>query len=251
MTDLVSATGSPVFEVCFLDSFSSCKDRFLILSATLLLACAPGAVASTTQPDNKPAPKAVSVKSKTAAASHHTTQSSTAKKVTQKTATSKKVTPKKVTPATSKAPSKAATSTSSRKTTSKTSSSGSKKLSTTAKKGVRSTKPQQSAHSHGQQGIEGDRARTIQEALIRAKYMDGEPSGVWDQKTKDALTHFQSDNGWQSKVVPDSRALIKLGLGPDHADVLNPETSGIRIAPSVGAPPAADLQPGGGSTTNR
>jgi hypothetical protein len=28
------------------------------------------------------------------------------------------------------------------------------------------------------------------------------------------MTKVQSDNGWQTKLVPDSRALIKLGLGP-------------------------------------
>jgi hypothetical protein len=28
------------------------------------------------------------------------------------------------------------------------------------------------------------------------------------------MTKVQADNGWQTKLVPDSRALIKLGLGP-------------------------------------
>lgn len=65
----------------------------------------------------------------------------------------------------------------------------------------------------------------IQEALIKARYLEGEPSGVWDQSTRTAMAKFQGDNGWQVKVVPDSRALIKLGLGPNHSDVINPETS--------------------------
>jgi hypothetical protein len=76
----------------------------------------------------------------------------------------------------------------------------------------------------GQQGIQGERAREIQEALIRANYLQGEANGVWDQRTKDAMTRFQQDNGWQTKVTPDSRALIKLGLGPKHANLLNPPT---------------------------
>jgi hypothetical protein len=46
--------------------------------------------------------------------------------------------------------------------------------------------------------------------------MDGQANGVWDQKTKTAMTHFQSDQGWQTKRLPDARALIKLGLGPSH-----------------------------------
>jgi sulfite reductase alpha subunit-like flavoprotein len=79
----------------------------------------------------------------------------------------------------------------------------------------RTRAPGHSAHqTRGQQAIESDRARQIQEALIREKYLDGDASGVWDQRTKEALSRFQEENGWQSKVVPDSRALIKLGLGP-------------------------------------
>jgi peptidoglycan hydrolase-like protein with peptidoglycan-binding domain len=81
--------------------------------------------------------------------------------------------------------------------------------------------------SRGQQGIDGDRAREIQEALIRQRYLDGEPSGEWDQSTRDAMTRFQAANGWQTKNVPDARALIKLGLGPNHSGILNPDTAAI------------------------
>jgi hypothetical protein len=28
------------------------------------------------------------------------------------------------------------------------------------------------------------------------------------------MQKVQSDNGWQTRITPDSRALIKLGLGP-------------------------------------
>jgi hypothetical protein len=97
------------------------------------------------------------------------------------------------------------------------------------------------ARFRGQQAIDGNRAREIQEALIREKYLDGEPNGVWDQHTKDAMIRFQSENGWQSKVVPDSRALIKLGLGPKHANLINPEP--ISLPDS-----ARDMRPGGSAT---
>jgi peptidoglycan hydrolase-like protein with peptidoglycan-binding domain len=80
-------------------------------------------------------------------------------------------------------------------------------------------------HKHkkvrGQQAIQGDRAREIQAALIREGYMKGEPSGVWDQATRDAMTRYQADHGWQTKTLPDSRALIQLGLGPSHEDTVN------------------------------
>jgi len=85
----------------------------------------------------------------------------------------------------------------------------------------------------GQQSINSERATQIQQALIREKYLTGEPSGSWDARTQAALVKYQADNGWQSKVVPDSRALIKLGLGPNYSsELLNapPKTS------SVGAP---------------
>ena len=86
----------------------------------------------------------------------------------------------------------------------------------------------------GQKGMDGERVREIQQALIHANYLSGEPTGVWDTRSKSAMQKYQADNGWQSKVVPDSRALIKLGLGPDHAGLINPDT-------------AAVLQPGGGA----
>lgn len=79
---------------------------------------------------------------------------------------------------------------------------------------------------HGQQQIASDRAREIQEALIREHYLNGQPTGVWDSRTADAMRRFQADQGWQSKVIPDSRALIKLGLGPNHENDLNPDLMG-------------------------
>ena len=86
----------------------------------------------------------------------------------------------------------------------------------------------------GQHGISANRVREIQTALIRENYLKGRANGVWDQRSKDAMTRFQSDKRWQSKVVPDSRALIKLGLGPDHAGLINPETAAISFIPGGG-----------------
>ncbi len=98
------------------------------------------------------------------------------------------------------------------------------------------------AKSHGQRGIDQERTRAIQSALIQQHYLSGEPTGVWDQSTKDALTKYQADNGWQTKLTPDSRALIKLGLGPDHKGLLNPDTASIPSPHELGVDSA---QPGG------
>jgi hypothetical protein len=105
----------------------------------------------------------------------------------------------------------------------------------------KSHKGKKSTRSRGQQAIDSQRARQIQEALIREHYMNGEPTGSWDQPTRDALVRYQGDHGWQTKVVPDSRALIKLGLGPDHSDTLNPEALNM---PQT----ARDQVPGGAQT---
>jgi hypothetical protein len=61
--------------------------------------------------------------------------------------------------------------------------------------------------------------------LIREHYLSGKASGNWDAATQQAMQKFQADNGWQSKTTPDSRALIKLGLGPDQQHLLNPESA--------------------------
>ena len=84
--------------------------------------------------------------------------------------------------------------------------------------------------------------------------MEGEPSGKWDDATQAALRRYQADQGWQSKSVPDSRALIKLGLGPSHDHLLNPETAmttapatsantSAKSAASPATPPASDTAP--------
>ena len=70
----------------------------------------------------------------------------------------------------------------------------------------------------GQRGIDPDRTRAIQTALISQNYLTGTPSGEWDADTEAAMQKYQNDNGWQTKLMPDSRALIKLGLGPNGVD---------------------------------
>jgi hypothetical protein len=81
------------------------------------------------------------------------------------------------------------------------------------------------ATARGQQKIDPERAQAIQEALIREHYLSGEAAGKWDQSSEDAMRRYQADHGWQSKTVPDARALISLGLGPNHDHLLNPESA--------------------------
>jgi hypothetical protein len=83
-----------------------------------------------------------------------------------------------------------------------------------------------------QRTIDDERATQLQAALIKSGYLTGQPSGHWDAQSEAAMAKLQADNGWQTKLVPDSRAIIKLGLGPSTAS-----------AASIGAQGGASGQP--------
>jgi len=112
--------------------------------------------------------------------------------------------------------------------------SGSTTTHTTSRKGKKSRRTAANWRRRGQQKIDPQRAWEIQEALIREHYLDGEASGVWNDASQKAMERYQAANGWQSKMVPDARALIKLGLGPGHEHLLNPESA---MTPQPQAPP--------------
>jgi hypothetical protein len=121
----------------------------------------------------------------------------------------------------------------------------------TSRKGKHSSK---TSWRHSQQKVDAARTREIQEALIREHYLSGSATGKWDASTEDALRKYQGDNGWQNKTVPDSRALIKLGLGPSHDHLLNPE-SAMTTAPesprtrnSPAVPPTRETDPASSSS---
>jgi hypothetical protein len=78
---------------------------------------------------------------------------------------------------------------------------------------------------HGQQAIDPARVTEIQQALIREHYLNGDANGQWDDATKSAMLKYQADQGWQTKLTPDSRALKKLGLGPDYSNAINAKDS--------------------------
>jgi peptidoglycan hydrolase-like protein with peptidoglycan-binding domain len=90
---------------------------------------------------------------------------------------------------------------------------------------------------HGQQAIEPERVTQIQEALIREHYLTGEANGKWDATTQAAMQKYQSDQGWQTKLMPDSRALKKLGLGPDYSTAINAKTATFGDPPPVSTIP--------------
>jgi len=102
-----------------------------------------------------------------------------------------------------------------------------------------SSRRKKSSRVRGQQKIDSERAEAIQEALIREHYLTGDPTGSWNQASEDAMRRYQADNGWQSKTVPDSRALIKLGLGPSKDHLLNPDSAMTTVPDPPKAQPLA------------
>jgi Putative peptidoglycan binding domain len=95
-----------------------------------------------------------------------------------------------------------------------------------------------SRRAKGQQAIAPDRVTQIQQALIREHYMTGDADGNWDINTVTAMQKYQADHGWQTKLMPDSRALVKLGLGPDYSNAINAKNSNFAAPPPVSSIPA-------------
>jgi hypothetical protein len=104
-------------------------------------------------------------------------------------------------------------------------------------KGHKTRKRISSRRVRGQQVIDSERAMQIQQALIREHYLSGDASGSWDASSIAAMRKYQNDQGWQTKLMPDSRALKKLGLGPDYSSAINAKDS------SFAAPAPAETIP--------
>jgi len=113
--------------------------------------------------------------------------------------------------------------------------------STTHKKTTTHKSKKKAKKTRGQQAIDSARVLEIQQALIREHYLNGEANGQWDTSTLSAMQKFQADQGWQTKLMPDSRALKKLGLGPDYSGAINASNSSFsepQPASSIPAPQA-------------
>jgi hypothetical protein len=89
----------------------------------------------------------------------------------------------------------------------------------------------------GQQAIEPERVTEIQGALIRQHYLSKDADGQWDSVTEAAMQKYQADHGWQTRLMPDSRAIKALGLGPDYSNAINAK------AASFGPPPPISTIP--------
>jgi hypothetical protein len=56
------------------------------------------------------------------------------------------------------------------------------------------------------------------------------------------MQKFQADQGWQTRLMPDSRALKKLGLGPDYSGAINAKNSSFADPPPVSTLPPVQAE---------
>jgi peptidoglycan hydrolase-like protein with peptidoglycan-binding domain len=89
----------------------------------------------------------------------------------------------------------------------------------------------------GQQAIESERVTQIQTALIKVHYLSKDADGRWDTTTEAAMQKYQADHGWQTKLMPDSRAIKALGLGPDYSNAINAKNASFTPPPPISTIP--------------
>lgn len=97
------------------------------------------------------------------------------------------------------------------------------------------------SRQRGQQAIDSERATQIQQALIREHYLTGEATGNWDSATIAAMQKYQADHGWQTKLMPDARALKSLGLGPDYSQAINSQGANFTPQLAPGTAPSSQI----------
>jgi peptidoglycan hydrolase-like protein with peptidoglycan-binding domain len=99
--------------------------------------------------------------------------------------------------------------------------------------------PAKSKHLRGQQAIEPERVTEIQSALIRQHYLSKDADGRWDTVTEAAMQKYQADHGWQTRLMPDSRAIKALGLGPDYSNAINAKAASFGPPPPISTIPSS------------
>ena len=89
---------------------------------------------------------------------------------------------------------------------------------------------------------ESQRVQQIQKALIEAGELHQEPTGKWDEATREAMTHYQQANGFAVTGLPDSKSLMKMGLGPHPLppDVTMPAAARASLDPMVTSAPVPE-----------
>ena len=90
-----------------------------------------------------------------------------------------------------------------------------------------------------------ERIQEIQQALVQAGYLNSQPSGRWDDQTREAMRRYQTDHGFLVTGLPEAKSLMKLGLGP-HPLPADLDASRAAIPEAAAAsqtPPTPEAQP--------
>jgi hypothetical protein len=95
--------------------------------------------------------------------------------------------------------------------------------------------------------MDPERVEDIQQALIKAGDLQGTPTGRWDAQTREAMSRYQTSNGFGVTGLPDAKSLMKLGLGPHplppQLDKTGPASrSGLSTGDAAAAPPNPALK---------
>ena len=61
--------------------------------------------------------------------------------------------------------------------------------------------------------LQPDRVEEIQQALKREGYLEADPTGEWDARTRAAMLRYQTMHGFPPTGMPEAKSLMKLGLG--------------------------------------
>ena len=92
--------------------------------------------------------------------------------------------------------------------------------------------------------LQPERITEIQQALTRVGYLNQEPTGKWDDPTRDAMRRYQEANGFPNTGLPEAKSLMKLGLGP------HPLPAELDSTAQAAAPAASLTAPDSDSSTN-
>jgi peptidoglycan hydrolase-like protein with peptidoglycan-binding domain len=89
---------------------------------------------------------------------------------------------------------------------------------------------------------EPQRVQEIQEALVKSGELHQEPTGRWDEATREAMKRYQQANGFAVTGLPDSKSLMKMGLGPHPLppNVATPAPARASLDPTVNPAPSAE-----------
>jgi len=89
---------------------------------------------------------------------------------------------------------------------------------------------------------EPQRVQEIQEALVKSGELHQEPTGQWDEATREAMKRYQQANGFGVTGLPDSKSLMKMGLGPHPLppNVATPAAARASLDPTVNPAPLAE-----------